>query len=108
MATTAESYLKEKQTGLSSRHSLGMHKVKQVSLFPSSMSILQLFDSEKLLAQLNLAGSMRDRVKKSLLLEYLSDRVREAEDRMKRIADRVYKVGRRSDEADSRSGIQSR
>jgi hypothetical protein len=45
---------------------------------------------------------------KTALLEYLSDQVREAENRMKRIADRVYKVGRRPDEADSRSGIQSR
>jgi hypothetical protein len=42
------------------------------------------------------------------LLEYLFDRVREAEHQMKQIADRVYKVGRRPDEADSRSGIQSR
>jgi hypothetical protein len=58
----------------------------------------------------------------SIILEYLSDRVREAEvsdrfksaevsdriksaeDRMKWIADRVYKVGRTSDEAESRSG----
>jgi hypothetical protein len=44
----------------------------------------------------------------SKVLEYLPDRVREVEDRMKRIANRVYKVGRRPDEADSRSGIQSR
>jgi hypothetical protein len=60
------------------------------------------------------------------LLEYLSDRVREAEasdrvkstevsdrvksteDRMKWIADRVYKAGRRSDEAESRSGYLGR
>jgi hypothetical protein len=42
------------------------------------------------------------------LLEYLSDRVREAKDRMKRIADRVCKVSRSLDEADSRSDIQSR
>jgi hypothetical protein len=57
------------------------------------------------------------RMRDGALLEYMSDRVREAEvsnrvreaeDRMKRIADRVYKVGRKPDEADSRSGIQSR
>jgi hypothetical protein len=60
------------------------------------------------------------------LLEYLSDRVREAEasdrvksaevsdrvksaeDRMKWIADRVYKAGRRSDEAESRLGYLGR
>jgi hypothetical protein len=42
------------------------------------------------------------------VLEYLSDRVREVEDQMKRIADQVYKVGKRPDEADSRSDIQSR
>jgi hypothetical protein len=45
---------------------------------------------------------------KTALLEYLSDQVREAEDRMKRITDRVYKVGRRSDEAESRSGYPGR
>jgi hypothetical protein len=44
---------------------------------------------------------MSDRVREA----EVSDRVREAEDRMKWIADRVYKVGRRPDEADSRSGI---
>jgi hypothetical protein len=53
----------------------------------------------------------------SCVLEYLSDRVREAEvsdrvksaeDQMKRIADQVYKVGRRSDEAESRSGYPGR
>jgi hypothetical protein len=62
----------------------------------------------------------------TLLLEYLSDRVREAEasdrvksaevsdrvksveDRIKWIADRVYKAGRRSDEAESRSGYPGR
>jgi hypothetical protein len=60
------------------------------------------------------------------LLEYLSDRVREAEasdrvksaevsdrvtsaeDQMKWIADRVYKAGRRSDEVESRSGYPGR
>jgi hypothetical protein len=53
----------------------------------------------------------------SPLLEYLSDQVREieasdrvksAEDRMKWIVDQVYKVGRRSDEAESRSGYPDR
>jgi hypothetical protein len=45
-----------------------------------------------------------DRVKSA----EVSDRVKSAEDRMKWIADRVYKAGRRSDEAKSRSGYPSR
>jgi hypothetical protein len=68
----------------------------------------------------------RNHVVVSRVLEYLSDRVREAEasdqvksaevsdrvksteDRMKRIADWVYKADRRSDEAESRSGYPGR
>jgi hypothetical protein len=45
-----------------------------------------------------------DRVKST----EVSDRVKSAEDRMKWIADRVYKAGRRSDEAESRSGYLGR
>jgi hypothetical protein len=49
-------------------------------------------------------SEVSDRVKSA----EVSDRVKSAENRMKWIADRVYKAGRRSDEAESRSGYLGR
>jgi hypothetical protein len=52
-------------------HCLGMQKVRHISLSLPSIIMFDPLDSRKFLAQLNLIGSRRARVKNFLVLELL-------------------------------------